>query len=208
MTDISRREVLAGAAATAAAAALATVTVSLAAAAAAVRDPQQTFLELSAALTGIDKEKLAPNVDPVGVNSLYFKRARDARPAAFDHMLQIFEDNKADPTTVGNIILNQSGTEVRFLARSIMLAWYLGAWYDPTLLEQNTYKALNSPVYYYTARRYSSEVLIPFEVISPAAYTQGWVWRVAQAHPMGYSNLQFGYWSKEPPALDEFIKST
>jgi hypothetical protein len=205
MTDISRRTVLAGAAA---AAALATVSVSLPSAAAAVRDPEQTFLELSAALTGIDKEKLAPNVDPVGVNSLYFKRARDARPAAFDRMLQIVEDNKADLTTVGNIILNQSGTEVRFLARSIMLAWYLGAWYDPTLLEQNSYKAQGSPVYYYTARRYSSEVLIPFEVISPATYTQGWVWRVAQAHPMGYSNLQFGYWSKEPPALEEFIKST
>jgi hypothetical protein len=48
--------------------------------------------------------------------------------------------------------------------------------------------------------------LIPFEVISPGAYTNSLVWRVAQAHPMGYSNLQFGYWGQEPPAIDTFIK--
>jgi hypothetical protein len=35
-------------------------------------------------------------------------------------------------------------------------------------------------------------------VVSATAYTQGLVWLIAQAHPMGYSNLQFGYWSREP----------
>ena len=42
----------------------------------------------------------------------------------------------------------------------------------------------------------------PVKVISPAAYTQGWTWRVAQAHPMGYSELRFGYWAKDPLPLD------
>jgi hypothetical protein len=28
--------------------------------------------------------------------------------------------------------------------------------------------------------------------------TLGLVWQIVQAHPMGYSNLQFGYWSREP----------
>ena len=42
-------------------------------------------------------------------------------------------------------------------------------------------------------------------MISPKAYTQGWVWRVAQAHPMGYSDMQFGYWTREPPPLSDFI---
>ena len=36
------------------------------------------------------------------------------------------------------------------------------------------------------------------EVVSPKAYTQGLVWQIAGAHPMGYSNLQFGYWSRDP----------
>jgi hypothetical protein len=28
---------------------------------------------------------------------------------------------------------------------------------------------------------------------------------VAQAHPMGYSDMQFGYWTREPPPLSDFI---
>ena len=35
-------------------------------------------------------------------------------------------------------------------------------------------------------------------MVSAKAYTQGRVWQIAQAHPMGYSNLQFGYWTREP----------
>ncbi len=35
-------------------------------------------------------------------------------------------------------------------------------------------------------------------IVSAKAYTLGLVWQIAQAHPMGYSNLQFGYWSREP----------
>ena len=36
------------------------------------------------------------------------------------------------------------------------------------------------------------------KVVSAKAYTQGLVWLIAGAHPMGYSNLQFGYWSRDP----------
>jgi hypothetical protein len=46
-------------------------------------------------------------------------------------------------------------------------------------------------------------VPIPFTVLTPAAYTQGWAWRVAQAHPMGYSELRFGYWADQPFSLSE-----
>ena len=48
--------------------------------------------------------------------------------------------------------------------------------------------------------------LTPLKIISPAAYTQGWTWRVAQAHPMGYSELRFGYWAQDPLPLDDYIK--
>ncbi|TMK06556.1 MAG: sorbitol dehydrogenase, partial [Alphaproteobacteria bacterium] len=40
---------------------------------------------------------------------------------------------------------------------------------------------------------------------SPKAYTQGWALRVAQAHPMGFSEMQFGYWSRPPSARVDFI---
>ena len=36
------------------------------------------------------------------------------------------------------------------------------------------------------------------------AYTTGLVWNVMQAHPMGYSNYSYGYWSKEPVDLEYY----
>ncbi|HEX4496824.1 MAG TPA: sorbitol dehydrogenase, partial [Thermoanaerobaculia bacterium] len=29
-------------------------------------------------------------------------------------------------------------------------------------------------------------------------------WKAAQAHPMGYSQFSFGYWSSVPPSLAAF----
>jgi hypothetical protein len=69
------------------------------------------------------------------------------------------------------------------------LAWYLGAWYPPVVLQQPP------PV----------SPIPPLKVISSAAYTQAWAYRVAQAHPMGYSELRFGYWSDEPLRLTDFV---
>ena len=88
----------------------------------------------------------------------------------------------------------QDREDTKFLARSIVVMWYLGSWYDPADLKRLTEP--NPPDF------------IPHQVISSKAYTQGWVWRVAQAHPMGYSEMQFGYWSRDPAPLDDFITRT
>ena len=39
------------------------------------------------------------------------------------------------------------------------------------------------------------------------AYTKGWAWSVAQAHPMGFSTNIFGYWNEPPPPLTDYIGS-
>ena len=41
-------------------------------------------------------------------------------------------------------------------------------------------------------------------VVSANAYVGGLAWRAAQAHPMGYSQLSFGYWASPPPSLRSF----
>jgi hypothetical protein len=84
----------------------------------------------------------------------------------------------------------QARPDTKYLARSIVLMWYLGAWYDPDHLRALVEHPSAAP-----AR---------FEVISPKAYTQGCVWRVAQAHPMGFSEMQFGYWSRPPNPRGDF----
>jgi hypothetical protein len=189
MTDFTRRTVVRGAAATTAVTAVGPI--GTFPARTADSDPMKDFVGLSAALTGLDAGKLAPFLDPINVKKAYFDRAQQEQPA-FDHLLQIFRDNPA-PADVADIILNRSGSDIRYLARSVMLAWYLGAWYDPGALQE--YDSTKPPA-----------MPITFKIISPAGYTQGWTWRVAQAHPMGYSDLTFGYWSKEPPALSKLIK--
>jgi Membrane bound FAD containing D-sorbitol dehydrogenase len=206
MTEISRRALLAGATATAATIAFGGVLAATAAGQIPV-DPDATaklqFSELSAALTGIDKNILLPNVDPFKFNDEVFERARKADSARLDMLLNKFQGSAGNPAKTPREIHEDPDEDTRFLVRSIILAWYLGAWYDPKVLKQHSYQK----TVYYSARRYSRDVLIPHEVISPSAYTRSMVWRVAQAHPMGYSNLQFGYWADNPPDQLLFINA-
>ena len=80
--------------------------------------------------------------------------------------------------------------KLKYLGRSIIAMWYLGAWYPP--------EKLAGPLTF----PYSAD-----KVVSDKAYTQAWTWRVAQTHPMGYSEWRFGYWSEDPLPLDVFTKA-
>jgi hypothetical protein len=194
MTTVSRRTMLTGAAATTAVTAVGSIDATRPAEAATSMD---LFLGLSSALTGISVDRLNPRRQPdqrfprdtLDVKRAYYERAQ--KSPEFEQLLKLYDANKENPNKdeIAKIILDDPN--VRFLARSIILAWYLGAWYQPDHLKK-------SP---------SMPPPIPFEVISPTAYTQGFVWRVAQAHPMGYSEWAFGYWSDPPTQpLDDFIK--
>ena len=193
MTGFTRRKILTGAAATAAGVVgSANLTTQTTAQTTAADDTdRQLFIDLSAALTGIARERLSPAVDPVQINRDYFKQAKT--DPAFDGLMQIIRA-ESNPAAAAEKVLNNSDSTIKYLGRSIILMWYLGAWYEPKTLQKFN----------------SSPPEPPYppsdKIISPATYTQGWTWRVAQAHPMGYSELLFGYWSKEPPALDAFIK--
>ena len=192
---------LAGTVATTAVAAVAPIPGSAYAAGPDVSSPQDmmAFLLLSEALTGVDKLLLAPELelnkddvmsskpgtDPINIKNDYFRwiNGKDST-SSFATLLKFVKDNpKSSP---GDIIgfVNAGNDDIKFLTRSIVLLWYLGSWYEPKDLKEQATAAKPD--------RISSEVL------SPKAYTQGLVWQIAGAHPMGYSNLQFGYWSRNP----------
>lgn len=155
--------------------------------------PMDLFVGLSSVLTGIGQQQLAPNVDPKDIKQLYFDKAKAENPAVFNQLLSIYQTTEGQgPDAVAAAVF--ANPDTCFLARSIMLAWYLGSWYKPADLQRNSeQKDPRNP---------------PLEstVISADAYTQGWAWNVAQAHPMGYSNFTFGYWSENPPSLADFTK--
>jgi hypothetical protein len=135
-----------------------------------------------------------PNSDPVDIKRVYFERASRARPPVFRRLLQIARDAQKLPESgrADAIIEKVKATsETKYLARSIVLMWYLGAWYDPYHLQE----LAESP----------KPPQPTFKVISSKAYTQAWALRVAQAHPMGFSEMQFGYWARPPSDLPAFI---
>jgi hypothetical protein len=197
-TALTRRSVLAGAAAGAAVTIAAETPVGAQPAA----TDESVFVDLSAALTGIARAKLAPGADPIDIKKAYFRRASDPKyAAAFAALLQLTRAADLQIPTGTNGVIPQDKVDVlagriearedtKFLARSIVLMWYLGAWYEPDDLKKLTV---------------DPNAFVLHTVISSKAYTQGWLWRVAQAHPMGYSDMQFGYWTRPPAALAEFI---
>jgi tellurite resistance protein len=196
----TRRKVLAGAAAATAAISVGAVDSS---ASAQTRQDMVSFVLLSAALSGIAELKLAPGFDlaksepgsdPVNVKQEYFNWVNKRRPAVLRRLLQIATDSQKLPAADrAQAIIDrvQARPDTKYLARSIVLMWYLGAWYDPDHLLALVERPNPPPA--------------KFEVISPKAYTQGWALRVAQAHPMGFSEMQFGYWSRPPSSRIDFI---
>ncbi len=203
MTDLTRRKMLGVAAATAAGAVTSTNLPAPAEAAtpgapatppapSPLPDPADLslFVTLSSALTGIAAAKLAPTVDPIQIRNEYFAAAK-ADPA-FPALLQIIRSDPTNSAAAADKVMNDP--KLKYLGRSIILAWYLGVWYDPNTLE--SYNAPGDQVF----------PVPPVKVVSPTSYTQGWTWRVAQAHPMGYSEFRYGYWANDPLPLDDYIK--
>ncbi len=201
--EVSRRSMLAGTVATAAIAVVGSIDNPAHARSADSDLDMMAFLLLSAALAGIHVINLAPEfsqrdpndstkllpilksdpgTDPINVKNEYFQFINSKDPAGFGKLLKIAKDNPE--SAPGIITAVNAGDDTRFLARSIVLLWYLGSWYKPADLKNNS-----AP---------GTKTFIPSEVVSAKAYTQGLVWQIAQTHPMGYSNLQFGYWSREP----------
>jgi hypothetical protein len=153
--------------------------------------PLDDFVALSAILTGIAGDKLHPTLDAFGTAREYLVYATDHGGALFGQLMALYLQNSTlPPDQIAGLIFQNQQAPVAYMARTVMLMWYLGSWYGPDGL---------------AAYHANTSVPAPFVVISSNAYTQGWAWRVGQAHPMGYSDWRFGYWNTQPPALDDFI---
>ena len=126
-----------------------------------------------------------PGADPINIKNVYFTWINDNdKTSSFATTVANCQGQSPVARRYRQLREAASDDNVKFLARSIVLLWYLGSWYEPTDLKRQA-----------SLGRTRS---IPSEVVSAKAYTQGLVWQIAGAHPMGYSNLQFGYWSRYP----------
>jgi hypothetical protein len=149
------------------------------------------FVALSAILTGIAADRLHPTLDTFGTAEEYLDYATAHGGTDFAALMSLYATNRTlPPEQVTALVLDPANPPIAYTARAVMLMWYLGAWYDWQALR--TYHA-------------NPSVPAPYVIISSNAYTQSWVWRVGQAHPMGYSTWRFGYWNTAPQPLNAFI---
>jgi hypothetical protein len=212
---LTRRTVITGAIATTAAVAGAAIESPASAGSVSPNAPQDmvAFLLLSAALTGVRPASLEPEFvpakpgvdmltsvadpDPFNVERDYFNLVYSKDAKTFEAMLQIAKDHRESAPDIIAAINKDEAT--MYLGRSLALLWYLGAWYDPAQLKDAHARA-TAPT--------PEQMFVPFTVASPKAYTRGWLWKIAEAHPMGYSELQFGYWSRPPDDPNDINAAT
>lgn len=134
----------------------------------------ETFVALSSILTGYPKSTLKPGADIHRLSELYLKTLNAEVPSEVisdlnSTFLGLSNPNEA---SVKAAIVNNSA--LGLVAKNIIKMWYLGIWYNLNDKPDESY------------------------VISSSAYTNGMVWSTMYAHPMGYSEGNFGYWNTAP----------
>lgn|SRR3546814_746473 len=152
----------------------------------------ENFVGLSSVLTGISTERLAPEIDQVGLPPLFLefitpRITPDVLNTLLTQYANLAGDNQS-PDQIAQAVLMDGAlpadTQTAKAARSIMKLWLLGVWYQP-----------------YDAASFKKDEQT---VVSDQAYINGWAWKAAQAHPMGYSEMFFGYWNTTPPSLEDY----
>ena len=147
-----------------------------------------TFAAMSAALTGFTPDFIAPPLDPNQLSAHLLQKIDQLAGAGnVNPLLTQFaalQQQGQTPQQIADTMLGITpplDSPAVQLARSIVKLWYLGSWYPLT-----------------------SVSAFDGNVVSSQAYVGGLAWRVIQAHAMGYSQFQFGYWASPPPPLADF----
>lgn len=147
----------------------------------AVAERRQSFLGLSAALTGFDRLQLLGT----GVAEQYLRTLDAIVPAeTLARLLSAYDalpsgEGKA-PALAADIL---GDAELGPVARNLILLWYSGSW-----------KRLPDD----WRAAHGKSPLDETHVVSPAAYLAGLQWAVVGAHPQGGQQQGFGSWA-EPP---------
>ena len=146
------------------------------------------FVALSVILTGVAQSVIAPSFDTYNLKDQVYAAAEADDADALAALLAQYATLAAQSAKPGDVIaavMQPKEASTARMARSIILAWYSGAWYA-------------------TADLYGTNPPPTPRVLSADAYTQGVMWKVAQAHAMGSADYPFGYWNTQPPALAQF----
>jgi hypothetical protein len=139
------------------------------------------FVSLSCVLTGFPQERVAPPLDPIGLAAQFLAWITEqVGQAQVDALLKAFSAIQP-PTEQAVQQQIMADPALGPLARRIIRLWYLGIWY------------FQEPPAAVSTHQNPNGV-----VVSMNAYTGGLAWDAIQAHPMGYSEMHYGYWADVP----------
>lgn len=152
------------------------------------------FVELSALLTGFNKSIIAPSLDVDDMKTVYlqvWQEKIDAQQAGLTNDIliayEVLSSQGKTPTQIGEYLLDDArGSDFIFACRALIYLWYMGAW--PTVAADNS--------------------RTDFDLVSATSYSKALVWQVMQAHPMGDSDLRYGYWAQAPAPLSDYTGNT
>lgn len=134
------------------------------------------FAAMSAALTGFSLETISPDLDVMDLKSAYLHTAdQNGEGQQVDQLIAQFLDMEGKTSQeIADALLDETKQPANLIAAARHI---LEMWY------LGTWKGT---------------------VVSANAYIGGLAWQAAQAHAMGYSEWEFGYWAQEPPPLADF----
>ncbi len=168
-----------------------------------------SFTDASAALLDVAADVLVPELrqDDISLADMHYDLSNRAMPKAVSTMLSDYRTYTLQghsPQQIANLFLRSSGdpnlpnsSSSGAAARLTMMMWLFGAWYGGYEVQSLSGSA-----------NYISEAYQTDFIVSSRAYKNAWIWRFAQAHPMGFSHFKFGSWAGPPPDLSNYTNPT
>lgn len=168
-----------------------------------------SFTHASAALLDVAADVLVPELrqDDISLADMYYDLCNRAMPMAVSTMLsdyQTYTTQGHSPQQIADLFLRSSGdpnlpnrSSSGAAARLTMMMWLFGVWYGGYEV-QNLGSSAD-----YIGKAYQTDF-----IVSSRAYKNAWIWRFAQAHPMGFSHFKFGSWAEQPPDLSNYTNPT
>ena len=143
-------------------------------------DDTQAFMELSALLTGLNKQLLDDPEDRalnVPIAEEYARRLRGTFPVKFPALLDTYKTLAAanpkppiDDTLLAKLRATQAFKDNEIVAKQIVNVWCFSEFNDET----------------------------GAHLIDGGFYERGAVWSIIGGHPIGFSTQLHGYWTREP----------
>lgn len=159
-----------------------------------------SFVAFSAAMTGLPASLLAPSLDTTDLKTAYCTVMFTNNPTLGPNVLSAWDQANSQGVPTDSIVRaalqippydpafgpddfaalvggGATTAQITAILQAVMQVWLSGSWIQSP--------GDSSPV---------------TTVVSANAYVGGFMWQIAQAHPMGYSTDIFGYWADPPPS--------